>query len=140
MLADITCDSDGKIDNFIDRRDVKHVLELHPLKDEEYHLGIFLVGAYQEILGDLHNLFGDTNTVIVSLGEGGGYHIDHVVPGDSVTSVLKYVSYSPEDLVARMRRFTETAIRTKKMTLEESRALLRMYEAGLGGYTYLERD
>ena len=140
VLADITCDSDGKIDSFIDRRDVKHVLELHPLKDEEYHLGIFLVGAYQEILGDLHNLFGDTNTVIVSLGEGGGYHIDHVVPGDSVTSVLKYVSYSPEDLVARMRRFTESAIRTKRMTLEESRALLRMYEAGLGGYTYLERD
>ena len=140
VLADITCDSDGKIDNFIDRRDVKHVLELHPLKDEEYHLGIFLVGAYQEILGDLHNLFGDTNTVIVSLGEGGGYHIDHVVPGDSVTSVLKYVSYSPEDLVARMRRFTESAIRMKRMTLEESRALLRMYEDGLGGYTYLERD
>jgi arginine decarboxylase len=139
VLADITCDSDGKIDNFIDRRDVKHVLELHPLKDEDYHLGIFLVGAYQEILGDLHNLFGDTNTVIVSLGES-GYHIDHVVPGDSVTSVLKYVSYNPEDLVARVRRSTEEAIRKKVMTLEESRNFLRMYEAGLGGYTYLERD
>ncbi len=140
VLADITCDSDGKIDNFIDRRDVKHVLELHPLKDEDYHLGIFLVGAYQEILGDLHNLFGDTNTVIVSLGESGGYHIDHVIPGDSVTSVLKYVSYSPEDLIARLRRSTEEAIRAKRMTLEESRQLLRSYEMGMAGYTYLERD
>jgi arginine decarboxylase len=140
VLADITCDSDGKIDNFIDRRDVKHVLELHPLNQEDYHLGIFLVGAYQEILGDLHNLFGDTNTVIVSLGEGGGYHVDHVIPGDSVTAVLKYVSYSPEDLVARLRRSTEEAIRAKRMTLEESRHLLRSYEAGMAGYTYLERD
>jgi arginine decarboxylase len=140
VLADITCDSDGKIDNFIDRRDVKHVLELHPLRDEDYHLGIFLVGAYQEILGDLHNLFGDTNTVIVSLGESGAYHIDHVIPGDSVTSVLKYVSYSPEDLVARLRRSTEEAIRAKRMTLEESRQLLRSYEMGMAGYTYLERD
>jgi arginine decarboxylase len=140
VLADITCDSDGKIDNFIDRRDVKHVLELHPFKDEDYHLGIFLVGAYQEILGDLHNLFGDTNTVIVSLGESGSYHIDHVIPGDSVNSVLKYVSYSAEDLIARVRRSTEEAIRNKRMTLEESRQLLRMFENGMIGYTYLERD
>ncbi len=140
VLADITCDSDGKIDNFIDRRDVKHVIELHPLKDEDYHIGIFLVGAYQEILGDLHNLFGDTNTVIVSLGEGGNYHIDHVIPGDTVTSVLKYVSYNTEELVAKLRRSTEEAIRGKRMTLEESRQLLRSYEAGMFGYTYLERD
>jgi arginine decarboxylase len=139
VLADITCDSDGKIDHFIDRRDVKHVLELHPLKDEDYHIGMFLVGAYQEILGDLHNLFGDTNTVIVSLGDA-GYHIDHVVPGDTVTSVLKYVSYNPEELVARLRRSTEEAIRQKRMTFEESRQLLRSYEAGMFGYTYLERD
>jgi len=140
VLADITCDSDGKIDNFIDRRDVKHVLELHPLNDDDYHIGIFLVGAYQEILGDLHNLFGDTNTVIVSLGESGGYHIDHVIPGDTVTNVLKYVSYSADELVARLRRSTEEAIRGKKMTLEESRLLLRSYEQGMFGYTYLERD
>jgi arginine decarboxylase len=140
ILADITCDSDGKIDNFIDRRDVKHVLELHPLlTDQDYHLGIFLVGAYQEILGDLHNLFGDTNTVIVSLGEG-GYHIDHVIPGDTVTNVLRYVSYNSEELVAKLRRSTEEAIRAKRMTLEESRQLLRSYEAGMFGYTYLERD
>ncbi|MFI5289261.1 MAG: arginine decarboxylase, partial [Polyangia bacterium] len=84
--------------------------------------------------------FGDTNTVIVSLGEGGNYHIDHVIPGDTVTSVLKYVSYNTEELVAKLRRSTEEAIRGKRMTLEESRQLLRSYEAGMFGYTYLERD
>ena len=139
ILVDITCDSDGKIDNFIDRRDVKHVLELHPLREQPYHLGIFLVGAYQEILGDLHNLFGDTNTVIVSSSES-GYQIESVLPGDSVTSVLRYVSYSPEELMARVRRSAEEAIRSRKMTLEESRHLLRAFESGLSGYTYLERD
>ncbi|MDB4981783.1 MAG: Biosynthetic arginine decarboxylase, partial [Myxococcales bacterium] len=93
VLADITCDSDGKIDHFIDRRDVKSVLELHPVNGQDYFLGVFLIGAYQEILGDLHNLFGNTNTVHVSLAAGGGYHIEHVVTGDTVTDVLKYVSY-----------------------------------------------
>ena len=139
VLADITCDSDGKIDQFIDRRDVKHVLELHPLNGDDYYLGIFLVGAYQEILGDLHNLFGDTNTVHVSLAAGGGYHIEHVVTGDTVTDVLKYVSYQREDLTARVRRFAELALRASRMTLEETRSLLRIYEQGLSGYTYLER-
>jgi arginine decarboxylase len=141
VLADITCDSDGKIDHFIDRRDVKDVLELHPLKkDEHYYLGIFLVGAYQEILGDLHNLFGDTNDVQVSLAPGGGYLIERVDPGDTVTEVLKYVSYNKEDLVARLRRSTETALRQGKLTLDESRRMLRAYEEGLSGYTYLERE
>jgi arginine decarboxylase len=140
ILADITCDSDGKIDRFIDRRDVKSVLELHPLREEDYFLGIFLVGAYQEILGDLHNLFGDTHTLHVSLGESGGYHIDHVIPGDSVTDVLRYVSYDRDQLVANLRRFAETALRSQRITLEESRQLLRTYEQGLSGYTYLERD
>jgi arginine decarboxylase len=146
VLADITCDSDGKIDNFIDLHDVKHVLELHPLANgHEYYLGIFLVGAYQEILGDLHNLFGNTNTVHVSLDEPGpgssaGYRIDHVVTGDTVTDVLKYVSYSKDDLLARMRRSAEVAMRAKRMSIEESRQLLKMFEDGLAGYTYLERD
>jgi arginine decarboxylase len=140
VLADITCDSDGKIDHFIDRRDVKNVLELHPLAaGDEYYLGVFLAGAYQEILGDLHNLFGNTNTVHVSLAPGGGYQIDHVVTGDTVTDVLKYVSYAREDLVARVRRFAEQAVRGSGMSLEETRSLLRMYEEGLSGYTYLER-
>jgi len=140
VLADITCDSDGKIDHFIDRRDVKNVLELHPMNgSDEYFLGVFLAGAYQEILGDLHNLFGNTNTVHVSLAPGGGYHIEHVVTGDTVTDVLKYVSYAREDLVARVRRFAELAVRNSGMSLEETRSLLRMYEEGLSGYTYLER-
>ncbi|HEY7372686.1 MAG TPA: biosynthetic arginine decarboxylase [Polyangia bacterium] len=140
VLADITCDSDGKIDHFIDRRDVKSVLELHPVNGQDYYLGIFLIGAYQEILGDLHNLFGNTNTVHVSLAEGGGYQIEHVVTGDTVTDVLKYVSYSREELVARVRRFAELAVRANRMSLEETRSMLRMYEEGLAGYTYLERS
>ncbi len=140
VLADITCDSDGKIDRFIDRRDVKQVLELHPVGDEDYYLGVFLVGAYQEILGDLHNLFGDTNTLDVTLNEEGGYHIDHVLTGDTVADVLKYVSYDREDLLANVRRFSEIALRCKRITLEESKQLLRVYEQGLSGYTYLERE
>jgi arginine decarboxylase len=139
VLADITCDSDGKIDHFIDRRDVKSVLELHPVNGQDYYLGIFLIGAYQEILGDLHNLFGNTNTVHVSLAAGGGYQIEHVVTGDTVTDVLKYVSYSREELVARIRRFAELAVRANRMTLDETRSMLRLYEEGLAGYTYLER-
>ena len=111
VLADITCDSDGKIDHFIDKRDVKDVLELHPLNDDDYYLGIFLVGAYQEILGDLHNLFGDTHAVQVSLAPNGGYLIDHVVEGDTVTEVLNYVSYNKDDLVAKLRKSTEVALR-----------------------------
>jgi arginine decarboxylase len=141
ILADITCDSDGKIDSFIDMHDVKHVLELHPLvPGQEYYLGIFLVGAYQEILGDLHNLFGDTNTVHVTLDEGGGYRIEHVETGDTVTDVLRYVSYNRDELVQRVRRAAEDAMRAKRMTIEETRQLLKMYEDGLSGYTYLERD
>jgi arginine decarboxylase len=140
VLADITCDSDGKIEHFIDKREVKDSLELHPLNDDDYLLGIFLVGAYQEILGDLHNLFGDTHAVQVSLAPNGGYLIDHVVEGDTVNEVLHYVSYNKDDLVARLRKFTEVALRQGRISLDESRTLLRMYEEGLSGYTYLERD
>jgi arginine decarboxylase len=141
VLADITCDSDGKIDHFIDRRDVKDVLELHPITaGEPYYLGAFLVGAYQEILGDLHNLFGDTNTVHVSLDAEDDYRIDGVVNGDTVTDVLRYVRYDRDTLVARVRRAAEAALRAKRMTLEESRRLVRRYEEGLSGYTYLEQD
>jgi arginine decarboxylase len=140
VLADITCDSDGKIDHFIDRRDVKNVLELHPLTGEDYFVGIFLTGAYQEILGDLHNLFGDTNTVHVATQTEHGYQIEHVITGDTVTDVLKYVGYSKDELVARLRRGVEVALRAKRLSLDESRSLLRLYEDGLAGYTYLERD
>jgi arginine decarboxylase len=139
VLADITCDSDGKIDHFIDRRDVKDVLELHPLTGDDYYIGIFLVGAYQEILGDMHNLFGDTNDVQVTLGTG-GYQIEHVLVGDTVSEMLSYVAYSKDELIMKLRRSVEGALRENRMSLEESRVLLRRYEAGLAGYTYLERD
>jgi len=143
VLADITCDSDGKIDRFIDRMEEKRVLELHPFDGSPYYLAAFLVGAYQEILGDLHNLFGDTNAVTVSIDPEagpGGYRIEEVVAGDTVTDVLRYVSYSRRDLLARVRRFSELALREGRMTREESRHLLEMYDKGLAGYTYLERD
>jgi len=140
VLCDITCDSDGKIEHFIDKRDVKDVLELHPVADgEPYFIGLFLVGAYQEVLGDMHNLFGDTHAVQVTITEN-GYLLDHVVPGNTVDEVLRSVMYTRESLLDRMRRSTEIALRAGQMTLEESRHLLRAYEEGLNGYTYLEGD
>ncbi|MEX0776131.1 MAG: biosynthetic arginine decarboxylase [Phycisphaeraceae bacterium] len=138
ILADITCDSDGKVDHFIDRRDVKSVLELHDYTGEDYFLAAFLVGAYQEILGDLHNLLGDTNAVHIRLGDDGMPMIDEVIEGDTVREVLQYVQFSSEDLMRTMRRSVEKALRDGKLTLDESRVLLRFYENGLKGYTYLE--
>jgi arginine decarboxylase len=138
VLGDITCDSDGKIDQFIDLRDVRNTLELHPYTGEPYYLGAFLLGAYQEILGDLHNLFGDTNAVHVSLDEDGQVSLDAVIKGDTVREVLHYVQYSADELAAKMRKDVERAVRGGKISLEESRQLLRFYESGLEGYTYLE--
>jgi len=140
VLGDITCDSDGKIDQFIDLRDVRNTLQLHPYKGEPYFLGAFLLGAYQEILGDLHNLFGDTNAVHISLDDDGEINLDAVIKGDTVREVLNYVQYSAEELTARMRKDVERAVRTGKISLEESRQLLRFYENGLEGYTYLEEQ
>ncbi|HRB11675.1 MAG TPA: biosynthetic arginine decarboxylase, partial [Vicinamibacteria bacterium] len=139
ILADLTCDSDGKIDKFIDLRDVKHFLPLHALTGETYHIATFLVGAYQEILGDLHNLFGDTDAVHVKLAED-GYSVQHVVEGDSVTEVLSYVQYNKEDLIARVRRAVEVALREKRLTMAESGRLMKRYEEGLEGYTYLSSE
>ncbi len=136
VLADLTCDSDGKMNEFIDLRDVKHFLELHPPNGESYLIGTFLVGAYQEILGDLHNLFGDTDAVHVKLDDG-DYRVEHVVEGDSVSEVLSYVQYNKEDLVSRVRRAVEVALREKRLTMAESGRLMRRYEEGLEGYTYL---
>jgi arginine decarboxylase len=136
VLADLTCDSDGKIDEFIDLRDVKHFLELHSPNGEPYLIGTFLVGAYQEILGDLHNLFGDTDAVHVKM-DGDDYRVEHVVEGDSVAEVLAYVQYSKEDLISRVRRAVEIALREKRLTMAESGRLMKRYEEGLEGYTYL---
>jgi len=138
VLGDISCDSDGKIDQFIDRRDVKKTLPLHPFNGEPYLLGSFLVGAYQEILGDLHNLFGDTHAVHVSLGENGDVVLDTVVKGDTVREVLDYVQFNSKALLEEFRRDVETALRDGKIGYEESGRLLRFYEDGLNGYTYLE--
>ena len=137
VLADITCDSDGKIENFIDLKDVKTVLELHPLTPEPYYLSVFLVGAYQEILGDLHNLFGDTNAVHVSL-DNGSYKVEQVETGDTVEDVLNYVSYDKDELIHRLRTASEAAVRAGKMTIEDLRLFVTMYQNGMDGYTYLE--
>ena len=139
VLGDITSDSDGKVDQFIDLRDVRSTLELHPYNgDEPYYLGGFLLGAYQEILGDLHNLFGDTNAVHVSLEEDGHANVDTVIKGDTVTEVLNYVQYSAEKLTDRIRKDVERAVRQGRISVTESRQFLRFYESGLEGYTYLE--
>ncbi|MCC6680935.1 MAG: biosynthetic arginine decarboxylase [Phycisphaeraceae bacterium] len=140
ILADVTCDSDGKIDLFIsptDSRPAKAVLELHPYTGADYFLGAFLVGAYQETLGDLHNLFGDTNAIHVSLDESGKPTVDEVVEGDTVSEVLGYVQFEPEQLRRTFRRFIEQAVRDRKLTLDEASALRKFYENGLAGYTYL---
>ena len=138
VLGDISCDSDGKVDQFIDRRDVKKVLPLHPFNGEPYLLGTFLVGAYQEILGDMHNLFGDTHAVHVSLSETGQVVLDTVIRGDTVQEVLDYVQFNARTLLEQFRRDVELAVREGKVGYEESGRLLRFYEEGLYGYTYLE--
>jgi arginine decarboxylase len=138
VLGDITCDSDGKIDQFIDRRDVKRTLPLHPFDGKPYYLGVFLVGAYQEILGDLHNLLGDTHAVHVSLDEHGAVVLDAVIKGDTVREVLDYVEFDSERLVAKLRSDVEAAVRGGRLDYEQSGRLLRFYEDGLNGYTYLE--
>ena len=141
ILADITCDSDGKVDRFIDLRDVKRTLELHPLKgNDPYYIGFFLVGAYQEILGDMHNLFGDTNVVHVDLDDAGRLRLTHVLRGERVQDVLEYVEYFEADLLSNLRRSVEKSLEEGRINFEESALLYRRYEAGLHGYTYLTRE
>jgi arginine decarboxylase len=136
-LQDVTCDSDGKIDHFAGGRPEKRNLELHPFShDEPYILGIFLTGAYQEILGDLHNLFGDTNAVHIRL-DTGGYAVTDLVHGDTVTEVLAYVQFRASDLLATFRRKVSAA---RNLTRQEANAFIADYVAGLEGYTYLEGD
>jgi arginine decarboxylase len=138
VLGDITCDSDGKLDRFVDRRDVKRTLPLHTVNGAPYYLGVFLIGAYQEILGDLHNLFGDTHAVHVSLDEQGNTRLDTLIKGDTVREVLDYVEFDAETLLGKLRTDVETAVRAGKVDYEGAGRLLRFYEDGLAGYTYLE--
>ena len=139
VLADITCDSDGKIDHFVSLRDVKRTLELHELKDgEKYYLAAFLVGAYQETLGDLHNLFGDTHVVHIRLHDEGGWWIEEIVKGDTANKVLEYMEYDVAELAPALSRDCERAIRDGRMTIAETQKLKRFYEGELDGYSYLE--
>jgi arginine decarboxylase len=140
-IADITCDSDGRIDRFVDDRDVKKFVELHDFSEgERYYIGAFLVGAYQETLGDLHNLFGDTHVAHVKHDASGQWWIDEIIEGDAVRDVLSYVHYDLNALQAQIRRECERAVRTKQMTASESQSLVRLYESGINGYTYLEPE
>ncbi len=138
VLADITCDCDGKIDRFIDKEDVAKVLQLHDFKpDEPYYIGVFLVGAYQETLGDLHNLLGDTNVVGVHLEKGKPVYT-HEVEGDTVADVLSYVEFDPKELVSKFRNFAEKAVNEGRISPKERKEIMDLYREGLGGYTYFE--
>jgi arginine decarboxylase len=146
ILADITCDSDGRIDRFADELGPRGTLQLHPLLPDEngkagkepYYLGIFLIGAYQETLGDLHNLLGDTHAVHVRLTEDGRWRIDEVVEGDTVREVLEYVQFVPDEIRRTMRMDIEDSVDAGKLTLPEGVSLKRFLDLGMGGYTYLE--
>ena len=140
ILADITCDCDGKIDRFVDIHDVKMTLPLHETKEnQEYYLGVFLVGAYQETLGDLHNLLGDTNVVSVRIQENGEYDLVKEIEGDSIADVLSYVEYNPKDLQELFRAKAEQAVRKGFISATDRKRIVHDYEESLRGYTYFER-
>lgn len=139
-IQDMTCDSDGKIDTFITSQGARGALPVHTLKaGEPYYLGVFLVGAYQEILGDMHNLFGDTNAVHISVYKD-RYEIDQVIEGESVDEVLEYVQFNPKKLVRNVEAWVTASMKAGTITPEEGRDFISTYRAGLFGYTYLERD
>ncbi|MDX9940106.1 MAG: biosynthetic arginine decarboxylase [Sphaerochaetaceae bacterium] len=141
ILSDITCDCEGRIDKFIGRAEVNSTLPLHvPPEDEDYILGVFLVGAYQETLGDLHNLLGDTNVVSITYGENGEFLLHHELDGDTVADVLSYVEYDPKKLEAMIRTKAEIAVREGRITAQQRRKIISAYTAGLRGYTYYETD
>ena len=137
-IQDITCDSDGKIAKFVTNRHLSHILPVHTIKkNDPYYLGVFLVGAYQEILGDMHNLFGDTNAVHISVKDG-KYNIDQIFDGETVEEVLSYVQYNPKKLVRQLEIWVTKSVKAGKISLEEGKEFLSNYRSGLYGYTYLE--
>lgn len=137
-LQDITCDSDGKISNFVAGGTLSNVLPVHALrKNEPYYIGVFLVGAYQEILGDMHNLFGDTNAAHISVRDE-TYHIDQIIDGETVEEVLEYVQYNPKKLVRQIEQWVTKSVKEGKLSLDEGKEFLSNYRSGLYGYTYLE--
>jgi arginine decarboxylase len=140
VISDITCDSEGKIDRFISTREVTNTLSLHtPPEDEDYILGVFLVGAYQETLGDLHNLLGDTNVVSITY-DAGTFSLHNELEGDTVADVLSYVEYEPKRLETMIRTKAEKAVQDGKISVQERRKIISAYTAGLRGYTYYETD
>jgi len=137
-LQDITCDSDGKITEYINYMQQTSYVPLHRLRHgEHYYVGVFLVGAYQEILGNMHNLFGDTNAVHISVTDD-GYTIDRIIEGETVAEVLRYVQYDPKQLTRRLESWVKHAIEEKRITSAEGEEFLNNYSTGLYGYTYLE--
>lgn len=141
IIADITCDCDGKIDRFSNMHDTRKTLPLHPLVDgQDYYIGVFLVGAYQETLGDLHNLFGDTNVVSVRIDEDGNYDFSDEIEGDSIADVLSYVEYQPGVLKERFRKIAESAVRQGKITGSERQQIMKAFSESMQGYTYYEKD
>ncbi|MBT8042630.1 MAG: biosynthetic arginine decarboxylase [Pontiella sp.] len=139
VLADITCDCDGKIDRFVGQYTTRDTLPLHDLTDEEYYLGVFLVGAYQETLGDLHNLLGDTNVATVEVDKKGRLRYTRELEGDSVADVLSYVEYDTKLMIRRIRKLAEEAVRTEAITARDRRHIMETFESGMRGYTYFER-
>ena len=140
VIADITCDCDGKIDKFVCEGSIQNTLPLHTLKEgEEYYLGVFLVGAYQETLGDLHNLLGDTHVVSVRVDERGRFKLVKEVEGDSVADVLSYVEYQPQELLKKFRARAEQGVNSGLISGSERQQLVELYSDGLRGYTYFER-
>ena len=137
-LQDITCDSDGKIAAYVNHNQQTSYLPLHAIRPgEHYYIGVFLVGAYQEILGNMHNLFGDTNAVHISVYED-TYEIEKTIDGETVADVLEYVQYDPKQLVRRLESWVSKAIKENRITHEEGKEFISNYRAGLYGYTYLE--
>ncbi|HEY5653426.1 MAG TPA: biosynthetic arginine decarboxylase [Pontiella sp.] len=139
VLADITCDCDGKIDQFVGQHTTRKTLPLHNLTDEEYYLGVFLVGAYQETLGDLHNLLGDTNVATVEVGKTGRIKYTRELEGDSVADVLSYVEFDPKLMIRRIRKLAEEAVNNDAITAKDRRLIMEAFENGMRGYTYFER-
>ncbi len=138
-IADLTCDCDGKIDSFSTPDGNSHTLQLHPVRDgEDYFLGVFLVGAYQETLGDLHNLFGDTNVVNVSVNEDGTFDFVREFQGDSIADVLSYVEYEPKQMREQFRQVAEAAVRSGKINVAQRQKILRAFYDSMYGYTYFE--
>jgi arginine decarboxylase len=141
IIADITCDCDGKIDKFISPQGIRNTLPLHALnQDQEYYIGVFLVGAYQETLGDLHNLFGDTNVVSVKVNPDASFDFVREFQGDSIADVLSYVEYEPKQMLEQFRRTAEQAVRDKTINASQRQRMLRAFKDSLQGYTYFERE